>query len=115
VERGEWQGDTCPLLHVFDSCPNLIEYLPALPYNRADGTRPEDADTHYEHDHLPDALRYLVMGLGASTLIHSGSKKEKAIDGAPFASPLTPQIELTTERAMARNPLLAARMRQSWR
>lgn len=51
--------DTCPLLHVFETCPNLIRTLPALPY---DAHVVEDVDTDAE-DHLPDALRYLLMFL----------------------------------------------------
>lgn len=52
--------DTCPLLHVFDTCPNLIRTLPVLP---ADKHNPEDVDTDAE-DHAFDALRYLLMQLG---------------------------------------------------
>jgi hypothetical protein len=55
----EWES--CPMLHVFDSCHELIRTLPAVPYNVTGN--PEDVDTRSE-DHLPDALRYLVMELG---------------------------------------------------
>jgi hypothetical protein len=49
--------ETCPLMHVFEGCANLIRTLPALPYSK---TRVEDVDTNAE-DHAADALRYLVM------------------------------------------------------
>lgn len=51
--------ETCPLLHVFDTCPNLIRTLPALPH---DTVKVEDVDTDAE-DHAPDALRYLLKFL----------------------------------------------------
>jgi len=51
--------ETCPLLHVFDTCPNLIRTLPALPH---DTVRVEDVDTDAE-DHISDGLRYLLKFL----------------------------------------------------
>lgn len=53
---------TCPMLHVFSTCTELIRTLPALPH--ATKGNPEDADTHAE-DHAPDALRYKLINLGA--------------------------------------------------
>ena len=54
------QGHTvCPLLHVLETCPEVIRTVPALPY---DPVRVEDVDTNAD-DHIPDALRYLVMAL----------------------------------------------------
>jgi len=47
-----------PSLVVFESCRNLITYLPSIPLDRSN---PEDVDTKYTHDHLYDALRYGVM------------------------------------------------------
>lgn len=55
----DWE--TCPLLHVFSTCTELIRTLPALPH--AQTGDPEDADTKAE-DHAPDALRYLLINLG---------------------------------------------------
>jgi hypothetical protein len=52
---------TCPMLHAFSTCTELIRTLPALPH--ATSGNPEDADTKAE-DHAPDALRYLVTNLG---------------------------------------------------
>lgn len=62
--------ETCPMLHVFDNCTELIRTLPALPYNTTG--RLEDVDTDAE-DHAPDALRYLLMELGAiaGVVVHS--------------------------------------------
>ena len=51
---------TCPLLHVFPGCANLIRTLPNLPYSTV---RTEDVDTHSE-DHAADALRYALMAIG---------------------------------------------------
>lgn len=51
--------DVCPMLHVFDSCTDLIRTLPVLPADKRD---PEDVDTDAE-DHAPDALRYALMSL----------------------------------------------------
>ena len=53
--------ETCPKLHVFTTCDNLIRTLPALPH--ATTGNPEDADTNAE-DHAPDAGRYLLSNLG---------------------------------------------------
>lgn len=52
---------TCPLLHVFSTCSELIRTLPALPH--AQTGDPEDADTKAE-DHAPDALRYALINIG---------------------------------------------------
>lgn len=52
---------TCPLVHVFSTCTELIRTLPALPH--APTGDPEDADTKAE-DHAPDTLRYLLINLG---------------------------------------------------
>lgn len=53
--------ETCPMLHVFANCTELIRTLPDLPF---DGTRAEDVDTDAE-DHAPDALRYALMAAGS--------------------------------------------------
>lgn len=54
-----WQ--TCPLIHVFTTCGELVRTLSALPH--ATTGDPEDADSKAE-DHAPDALRYLLLNLG---------------------------------------------------
>lgn len=53
--------ETCPRVHIFSTCTELIRTLPALPH--AMRGNPEDADTASD-DHLPDAFRYLCMSIG---------------------------------------------------
>jgi hypothetical protein len=52
---------SCPLVHVFPQCENLIRTLPTLPH--ASTGDPEDVDTHAE-DHAYDAMSYLLVNLG---------------------------------------------------
>ncbi len=51
---------TCPRLHVFSNCTNLIRTLPNAP---RDKNKPEDIDTNCD-DHGLDSLRYCLMGRG---------------------------------------------------
>ena len=54
--------ESCPMLHVFEErCPMFIETIPALPRNSA---KPDDAETRNVDDHIPDALRYVIMAVG---------------------------------------------------
>jgi hypothetical protein len=53
--------ETCPRLHVFSGCENLFRHLTDLTH-AAKGD-PEDAGPN-PHDHLPDAIRYLLINLG---------------------------------------------------
>ncbi len=46
-----------PKLQIFNTCPNLIRELQAIPLDKSN---PEDVDTHAP-DHAYDALRYLIM------------------------------------------------------
>ena len=46
-----------PRLQIFNTCPNLIRELKAIPLDKSN---PEDVDTHAP-DHAYDALRYLIM------------------------------------------------------
>jgi phage terminase large subunit len=47
-------------LHIFDTCPQIIEHLTAL---QRDPHRPNDCLTEpHEITHLPDALRYFATG-----------------------------------------------------
>jgi len=80
ASRGLWSGDSCPMLHVFSNCTDLIRTLPALPH--ADKGKLEDADTTAE-DHLPDALRYLVMSVGTSAgpVFHDDEPPSTALNG----------------------------------
>lgn len=52
---------TCPLMHVFTVCENLIRTLPMLPHEKKGN--PEDVDTKTE-DHAYDALSYMLVNLG---------------------------------------------------
>ncbi len=53
--------ETCPRLHIFPQCENLFRHLADLTH--ATKGDPEDAAPN-PHDHLPDALRYLLINLG---------------------------------------------------
>jgi hypothetical protein len=54
--------EVCPMLHVFeDKCPMFIETIPALPRSTV---KPDDAETRNVDDHIPDALRYVIMSVG---------------------------------------------------
>lgn len=60
LHRAEPFGwETCPLLHVFETCTNLIRTLPPLERSKL---KPEDVADGSE-DHAPDALRYLLMAI----------------------------------------------------
>jgi hypothetical protein len=74
--------ETCPMLHVLDgTCPKLVETLPALPYDKH---VVEDVDTAAD-DHLADALRYLIMSIGAAPVfVFPDASPSHAIDGAPL-------------------------------
>jgi hypothetical protein len=53
--------ETCPKVHVFPVCANLIRTLPTLPHPTTGN--PEDVDTNAE-DHAYDALTYALVNLG---------------------------------------------------
>lgn len=50
--------ETCPMLHVFTNCSDLVRTLPQAIF---DDKKPEDLNTEGE-DHALDALRYALMG-----------------------------------------------------
>jgi hypothetical protein len=52
---------TCPKIHVFPACANLIRTLPTLPHPQSGNL--EDVDTNAE-DHAYDALTYALVNLG---------------------------------------------------
>lgn len=79
--------DTCPMVHVFDNCVELIRTLPAVPYNTTG--KLEDVDTASE-DHLPDAFRYLTMQLGS--LSRPVFLDDETPATAPDGSPLLPVV-----------------------
>lgn len=53
---------TCPMIHVFPGCANLIRTLPTLPHPQTGDV--EDVDTSAE-DHAYDALTYALVNLGS--------------------------------------------------
>jgi hypothetical protein len=53
--------DTCPMIHIFRTCPNLLHELENLPHATTGNV--EDADTKAP-DHAMDASRYLPLNLG---------------------------------------------------
>jgi hypothetical protein len=72
--------ETCPLLHVFSTCPDLIRTLPYAPYKP--GT--EDVEKH-EGDDWIDAFRYLLMGIGrGGRMLTAPDAPVAAIGGQPL-------------------------------
>lgn len=69
---------TCPMMHVFPQCENLIRTLPALPHAKTGD--PEDVDTNAE-DHAYDALSYLLINLGTGPEFLSPYDDEPGMDG----------------------------------
>lgn len=53
--------ETCPKMHVFSTCTNLIHEIGNLPYARRGNV--EDSDPAAP-DHAVDALRYMLLNLG---------------------------------------------------
>lgn len=91
------QGEiTCPRLHVMRNCIEVIRTLPDLPYNRRAGAA-EDADTHAD-DHMPDAVRYLIMGVGGiSPGPVSATGPKSRYDDDPRALPSDDRPVLTAD------------------
>lgn len=56
--------DTCPMLHMFSTCPELFKEMRDLPH--AVKGNPEDADSRAP-DHAADAGRYLLMNLDGTS------------------------------------------------
>jgi hypothetical protein len=83
---------TCPMLHVFDNCKNLIRTLPAVVYNTVG--RLEDVDTEGD-DHLPDALRYHLIerGMWSSPIYPDEPETTIAPDGSPLL-PVVPGLRI---------------------
>lgn len=74
--------ETCPRLHVFSTCTNLVRTLPSLPY--ATKGDPEDVDSGSE-DHAADALRYALLNIGGGASFYVPSDGATATDteGSP--------------------------------
>lgn len=74
--------DSCPRLHIFSGCEHLFRHLADL--SHATKGDPEDAGPN-PHDHLPDALRYLLINLG--------SGPEFTVFGEQKTNPVAEEIE----------------------
>ena len=59
-----------PRLVIFNTCKNLISHIPSIPLDK---DNPEDVDTHFQHDHSYDALRYGIMSRPRSTIFDVGT------------------------------------------
>lgn len=79
--------ETCPKIHVFSTCTELIRTLPALP--RATTGDPEDADSKAE-DHAPDSLRYLLLNIGTGPQFpeHDVEIPAETVGGLAILNPL---------------------------
>lgn len=80
--------ETCPRLHVFSGCVNLIRTLPALPY---DAHRTEDVDTHAD-DHAGDALRYALMSIGTGAEFFFPEDDRVTVSELDETTPLLTQV-----------------------
>lgn len=80
---------TCPLMHVFTVCENLIRTLPTLPHEKKGNV--EDVDTKAE-DHAYDALSYLLVNLGggAEAWLAWAKRQAEAAAAARGEEPLEP-------------------------
>ena len=76
--------DSCPRLHIFHNCKELLRELPALPH--ATTGDPEDADTTGS-DHAMDALRYLAINLGTESRWHFPGEEPETTTVDPQARP----------------------------
>jgi hypothetical protein len=64
--------DTCPMIHIFRTCPNLLHELENLPHATTGNV--EDADTKAP-DHAMDAGRYLLLNLGGGPQFRSTTRQ----------------------------------------
>lgn len=73
--------ETCPGMHVFSTCTNLIHEVSNLPYARKGNV--EDSDPAAS-DHAVDALRYLLVNLGTGpefTVFDDPDEGEPKLEG----------------------------------
>src|SRR5581483_4430763 len=75
--------ETCPKIHIFSTCRNLIREIRSLPY--ATVGNPEDSDPKAD-DHCMDAGRYLLVNLGGGAQFFTAP---------PPPAPLGPGAPLT--------------------
>lgn len=78
--------DTCPMIHFFRTCENLLSELTNIPY--ATTGNPEDTDPNAP-DHACDALRYLLINLGTGPqfVILADAPKPLEADGVEVLQP----------------------------
>jgi len=84
--------ETCPKIHIFRTCRDLLRELPALPH--ATSGDPEDADTTAS-DHAMDALRYLAINLGSGPRFHFPTPPDETPALEPAATGRHEQQRLT--------------------
>jgi len=71
--------ETCPGIHIFRTCRNLLAELRSLPYAKTGN--PEDADTKAP-DHALDGLRYFLVNLGTGPeFVILGDTPKALLDG----------------------------------
>jgi hypothetical protein len=104
--------ETCPRLHIFAGCENLFKHLGNL--SHAVKGDPEDAGGN-PHDHLPDALRYLLINLGGGPSWPDVTPpKESPFDGVELMEARGPFAYRTDEDAPERDPRQGATQRPPW-
>jgi hypothetical protein len=84
---------TCPRIHIFTTCANLLRELVDLPY--ATRGNVEDADTNAS-DHAADALRYLLLNVANVPRFHFPTEdpEGKHILDLHARSPIPTRIEV---------------------
>lgn len=70
--------ETCPRVHIFRNCPNLISEIESLPYATKGNT--EDADPKAP-DHAYDAGRYLLLNLDGGATFYTSPEPVPAPGG----------------------------------
>ena len=82
--------DSCPMLHVFSTCPKWFDELSELPHSTTGN--PEDADSNAA-DHLADLTRYVLLNIGggAEAWIQWAREKALAAEEAAAGDPPDPR------------------------
>lgn len=96
--------ETCPMIHIFDSCTELLRELRDLPHATTGNI--EDADTKAS-DHAADALRYMVINLGGGTRFHwpaDDRSQTRAVD--PHARGFHPDVPRYGVETIGGHPVL---------
>lgn len=90
--------ETCPKIHIFRTCPNLISELRSLP--RATTGNPEDADPNAP-DHAMDGERYFLINIGGGASFYDSPEPGRVL-GAP--APLAPMGRFAVEQTPGEGP-----------